>query len=231
MARRSRRSRVEVVACGTRSRSDGSRSRSGTSSRRSAPAGSRSCSPPTRRARASTSRHAATSSTSTCPGTRCAQSSGSGASTASGQHRPVVTVKNYFVPGTVEESVYAALRARIDDFADLLGNLQPILGATEEAFRAIFRAPRSERKRAEEEAIRSLDVTIERVRDAGVDIEVEDPMPAPTYSSVTSSTRRSSRTRRRRARLRRSPRDLRSSARIAGRHLLGRTRHLRSPAP
>ena len=81
-----------------------------------------------------------------------------------GQLRPVVTVKNYFVPGTVEESVYAALRARIDDFADLLGNLQPILGATEEAFRTIFRAPRSERKRAEEEAIRSLDDTIERVR-------------------------------------------------------------------
>ena len=98
-----------------------------------------------------------------------------------GQHRPVVTVKNYFVPGTVEESVYAALRARIDDFSDLLGNLQPILGATEEAFRAIFRAPRSERTRLEEEAIRSLDATIERVREAGVDIEVEDPMPAPTY--------------------------------------------------
>nr|MBA2462586.1 DEAD/DEAH box helicase [Actinomycetota bacterium] len=98
-----------------------------------------------------------------------------------GQLRPVVTVKNYFVPGTVEESVYAALRARIDDFADLLGNLQPILGATEQAFRKIFQAPRSERKRAEEAAIRSLDETIESVKEAGVDLEVEDPMPVPTY--------------------------------------------------
>ncbi len=99
-----------------------------------------------------------------------------------GQQRPVVTVKNYFVPGTVEESVYAALRARIDDFADLLGNLQPILGATEEAFKTIFRAPRSERKRAKAEAIRSLDAAIAQVQEAGVDIEIEDPMPAPTYA-------------------------------------------------
>jgi hypothetical protein len=98
-----------------------------------------------------------------------------------GQLRPVVTVKNYFVPGTVEESVYAALRIRIDDFADLLGNLQPILGATEEAFRRIFRAPRSERKSAEEAAIRSLDETIKSVKEAGVDLEVEDPIPVPTY--------------------------------------------------
>lgn len=98
-----------------------------------------------------------------------------------GQVRPVVTVKNYFVPGTVEESVYAALRARIDNFADLLGNLQPILGATEQAFRKIFQAPRSERKRAEEEEIRSLDAKIASVKEAGVDLEVEDPMPLPEY--------------------------------------------------
>ncbi|HEV7566078.1 MAG TPA: helicase-related protein [Microbacteriaceae bacterium] len=100
-----------------------------------------------------------------------------------GQQRPVITVKNYFVPDTVEERVYAALRDRIDDFSDLLGNLQPILGATEEAFRSIFRAPRSERKRAEDEAIRSLDETIARVQGAGVDIELEDPMPLPQYES------------------------------------------------
>ena len=98
-----------------------------------------------------------------------------------GQLRPVVTVRNYFIPGTVEESVYEALRTRIDDFADLLGNLQPILGATEQAFRRIFRAPRSERKRAEEDAIRSLDETIKSVKEAGVDLEVEDPMPVPAY--------------------------------------------------
>src|SRR5262249_26371154 len=89
--------------------------------------------------------------------------------------------KNYFVPGTVEERVYAALRTRIDDFSDLLGNLQPILGATEDAFRSIFRAPISERRRAEEDAFRSLDETIARVQAQGVDIEVEDPMPLPEY--------------------------------------------------
>jgi hypothetical protein len=98
-----------------------------------------------------------------------------------GQLRPIVTVKNYFVPSTVEERVYAALRSRIDDFADLLGNLQPILGATEQAFRKIFQAPRSERKRAEEAAIRALDDAIRRVEEAGVDLEVEDPMPLPRY--------------------------------------------------
>jgi superfamily II DNA or RNA helicase len=98
-----------------------------------------------------------------------------------GQRRPIITVKNYFVPGTVEESVYAALRARIDDFSDLLGNLQPILGATEEAFKAIFRAPRSERKSTEDAAIRTLDETIARVQEAAVDIDLEDAMPLPDY--------------------------------------------------
>lgn len=100
-----------------------------------------------------------------------------------GQLRPVVTVKNYFVPGTVEERVYAALRERIDDFADLLGNLQPILGATEQAFRRIFQAPRSERGRVQEAAIRSLDETIARVREGGVDLEIEDPLPVPEYET------------------------------------------------
>src|SRR2546426_9835485 len=76
----------------------------------------------------------------------------------------------------------SGVRERIDDFSDLLGNLQPILGATEEAFKAIFRAPRSERKRAEEDMIRALDATIERVREAGVDIEIEDAMPEPSYT-------------------------------------------------
>jgi hypothetical protein len=70
---------------------------------------------------------------------------------------------------------------RIDDFSDLLGNLQPILGATDEAFKAIFRAPRSERKRAEADAIRALDETIAHVQEAGVDVEIEDPMPLPEY--------------------------------------------------
>jgi len=43
-----------------------------------------------------------------------------------GQRFASVTVRNYVVPGTVEERVYAALAGRIDDFSELVGNLQPI---------------------------------------------------------------------------------------------------------
>jgi SNF2 family DNA or RNA helicase len=73
-----------------------------------------------------------------------------------GQPRDEIAIRNYFVPGTVEEHVYAALAKRIDSFHELLGNLQPILGATEQAFRTIFRAPRTEREAAEEQTLADL---------------------------------------------------------------------------
>ena len=73
-----------------------------------------------------------------------------------GQARDVVHIRSYFIPNTVEESVYRALAGRIDDFSRLLGNLQPILGATERAFQAIFRAPRSERSDAQAKTISAL---------------------------------------------------------------------------
>jgi superfamily II DNA or RNA helicase len=96
-----------------------------------------------------------------------------------GQTRPIVTVRNYVIPGTVEESVYAALADRIDDFSELLGNLQPILGQTERAFQRIFRAPRSERASRIREELRSIDEQIGELRESGIDLSDEDPLPLP----------------------------------------------------
>src|SRR4051794_2522589 len=62
--------------------------------------------------------------------------------------RPVVEIVNYTIPGTVEEVVYHAPADRIDLFDGLVGELQPILGAVESSFKAIYRQPRSERAQA-----------------------------------------------------------------------------------
>ncbi|HEV8597474.1 MAG TPA: helicase-related protein, partial [Candidatus Dormibacteraeota bacterium] len=97
-----------------------------------------------------------------------------------GQARDEIAVRNYFIPGTVEERVYAALAKRIDSFRDLLGNLQPILGGTERAFRAILRAPRTEREAAEEQALADLVGQIDDLERGGIDVSAEDPMPLPT---------------------------------------------------
>src|SRR5690606_28353406 len=94
-----------------------------------------------------------------------------------GQTAPVVLVRNYFIPGTVEERVYELLAGRIDDFSDLLGDLQPILGATEAAFRAVFRAPRSERSEVANDELADLDRRIDELRSGGVELSIEDPMP------------------------------------------------------
>ncbi len=59
-----------------------------------------------------------------------------------GQVRSTVTVRNFFIEGTVEEEVYRALASRIDMFSGIVGGLQPILGAVEGAFRDVFRSPR-----------------------------------------------------------------------------------------
>lgn len=99
-----------------------------------------------------------------------------------GQTAPVVHVRNYFIPDTVEERVYELLADRIDNFSDLLGDLQPILGATEDAFRATFRASRTERERIEREQLEDIDHRIEDLRASGVQISLEDPMPVPAYA-------------------------------------------------
>lgn len=98
-----------------------------------------------------------------------------------GQLAPLVKVRNYFIPNTVEERVYALLSDRIDDFSDLLGNLQPILGAAEDVMNRVFRAPRSERARAERTAIADLDRQIGELRQSGIDLSAEDPMPVPEH--------------------------------------------------
>jgi superfamily II DNA or RNA helicase len=95
-----------------------------------------------------------------------------------GQARPIVTVRNYVIPDTVEEAVYGALARRIDIFSGLLGRLQPILGATEAAFEGIFRAPRSERKHARDHAISELMAKVDSLERSGIDLDPEDdPMP------------------------------------------------------
>jgi superfamily II DNA or RNA helicase len=98
-----------------------------------------------------------------------------------GQPRDVVHIRSYFIPNTVEESVYRALAGRIDDFSRLLGNLQPILGATERAFQSIFRAPRSERLDAQAKTISGLLSEIDQTEREGIEFPAEDPLPIPHY--------------------------------------------------
>lgn len=98
-----------------------------------------------------------------------------------GQQADVVKVRSYFIPDTVEESVYRALSNRIDIFTGLLGALQPILGAAEQAFRRIFRAPRSERHNKEQQVIRELIHSIDHGDHVGLDLVAEDPLPLPEY--------------------------------------------------
>lgn len=98
-----------------------------------------------------------------------------------GQAEPVVEIRNYFVPGTVEERVYELLSRRIDDFSDLVGDLQPILGAAEAAVQEVFRSPRSERHRVEAERLADLDRRIDELREGGVSLDVDDPLPFPDH--------------------------------------------------
>ncbi len=98
-----------------------------------------------------------------------------------GQAQEVIEVRNYFVADTVEERVYAALGERIDVFSEMVGTLQPILGATEQAFRAIFRAPRSERPLIEHQQVDELIAQVDQLDRTGVDLPDDDPMPEPAH--------------------------------------------------
>jgi hypothetical protein len=93
-------------------------------------------------------------------------------------------VRNYFIPDTVEDAVYQALRSRIGDFIRLLGGLQPILGATEAAFRRIFSAPRSERRTIQQSAISNLLEQIDTLEREGLQFSPEDPMPVPDHDEA-----------------------------------------------
>lgn len=99
-----------------------------------------------------------------------------------GQVRDVVHIRSYFIANTVEESVYRALAGRIDDFSRLLGNLQPILGATERAFQAIFRAPRSERSDTQAKTISVLLGQVDQAEQEGIEFPAEDPLTIPQYA-------------------------------------------------
>lgn len=98
-----------------------------------------------------------------------------------GQQASVVKIRSYFIPNTVEEAVYEALANRIDVFSGLLGSLQPILGATEQAFRRIFQAPRSERLATQQQEVKQLLHRLDHGDSHGLDTLAEDPMPLPVY--------------------------------------------------
>jgi superfamily II DNA or RNA helicase len=88
-----------------------------------------------------------------------------------GQPAPVVEVVNYTIPGTVEEDVYRALAERIDLFDGLVGELQPILGAVESSFKAIYRQPRSERVKAVKAQLDAIDARRKELEKGGVSFD------------------------------------------------------------
>ncbi len=105
-----------------------------------------------------------------------------------GQVRNTVTVRNFFIQGTVEEEVYRALASRIDMFSGIVGGLQPILGAVEGAFRGVFRAPASERGKARQAGVESLIDLVESNPGADLPLEVEEdrlPIPEPQPTPVS----------------------------------------------
>jgi len=101
-----------------------------------------------------------------------------------GQSSATVIVRNYVIPGTIEEQVYKALALRIDMFSGLVGRLQPILGATEAAFTRIFRAPRSERAAVSHAAIVDLMGRVDQLEGSGIDLDPDDDLMADPELSV-----------------------------------------------
>ena len=87
-----------------------------------------SCCPPKSAARASTSSSATSSSTTICPGTPCASSSASVASTATGSKSETVAIVNFITPGTVDADIYERCLWRIGVFQHAIGGSEEILG-------------------------------------------------------------------------------------------------------
>lgn len=98
-----------------------------------------------------------------------------------GQQWATVKVRNFTIPGTVEVDVYRALHGRIAAFHDLVGKLQPILGATEKAVRDAYSSDRSHRREAVDEQVRELLAKVDELEAGGIDLADEDPLPLPNY--------------------------------------------------
>lgn len=98
-----------------------------------------------------------------------------------GQAQPVITVVNYTIPGTIEVDVYAALRTRIGQFHNLVGRLQPVLGATERAIQAGYRARRQDRDAVIGQEVTELLKQVDELDATGIDLHDEDPLPLPEY--------------------------------------------------
>jgi superfamily II DNA or RNA helicase len=106
-----------------------------------------------------------------------------------GQQAPVVAVLNYVIPGTVEQEIYNRLAERIDLFSGIVGHLQPILGAAEDAFLSAFRAPRSERQETLQLILAELDAKVESAQTSGLrldDSNIDDDDLLPGYAIDTS---------------------------------------------
>lgn len=87
------------------------------------------------------------------------------------QPAPVGEIVNYTISGTAEEDVYRALAQRIDLFDGLVGQLQPILGAVENSFKAIYRRPRSERPTAVKAQLAVIDARRKELAKGGVSFD------------------------------------------------------------
>lgn len=98
-----------------------------------------------------------------------------------GQRWPTVKVRNFTIPGTVEVDVYRALRGRISQFHDLVGKLQPIIGATEKAVRDAYSVRRADRHLAVDAQVRDLLDRVDELEATGIDLTDEDPLPIPDH--------------------------------------------------
>lgn len=99
-----------------------------------------------------------------------------------GQRWPVVTVLNYVIPGTVEDTVYQHLVQHMEAFNSTLGTTQPAIGAAEGEFRRVYAATRQERRELARRALEAMDARGEQLRKGGVGVEDEDDLPIPQHA-------------------------------------------------
>ncbi len=102
-----------------------------------------------------------------------------------GQRHDVVWIWTYFYEDTVEAQVYQRLLNRIDWFKGVVGPLQPILNRVERTIRDLALEEPEQRKDRLQDALRSLEEDIDRVRQEGFDLDAVleerlEPVPAPS---------------------------------------------------
>lgn len=73
-----------------------------------------------------------------------------------GAARPDVYITNYFYADTVEQTVYDGIRVGFDDFTDIIGSAQPVLGTIEKAIEELALADKAGRDRAITQQVTSI---------------------------------------------------------------------------